>query len=165
MSPRVGRADERRWFVWTACSRRLSREFERSFRTSKSCLWIRARFACASPSIFGQAITHVLSNGIIHNDSDRPRIELDVTVGEERVLLSIADNGPGIPDERKDLVFGREETDQLHYENGFGLIFVKNVVEDGDGESWIEDNEPRGSVFKIALDLEPREPVDRAEGA
>ncbi|AXR78524.1 PAS domain-containing sensor histidine kinase [Natrarchaeobaculum sulfurireducens] len=111
----------------------------------------------------GQAITHVLSNGILHNDSERPRIELGVTVGEERVVLSVADNGPGIPDERKDLVFGREETDQLHHGNGFGLFFVENVVEESDGEIWIEDNEPRGSIFKIALDLEPRAPVDRAE--
>ncbi len=121
---------------------------------------VRVRIA----EYFGQAITHVLSNGVIHNDSDQPRIELDVTVGDGRVLLSIADNGPGIPDARKDLVFGREETDQLHHGNGFGLFFVENVVTESDGEIWIEDNEPTGSVFTIALELESREQAGRADG-
>lgn len=65
---------------------------------------------------------------------------------------------------KKDLVFGREETDQLNHGDGFGLFFVENVVEESDGEIWIEDNEPTGSVFKIALALESRESAGRAEG-
>lgn len=102
----------------------------------------------------GQTITHVLSNAVIHNDNDRPRVDVDAGCREDTVLVSIADNGPGIPRERRDLVFGREERDQLHHGRGFGLFFVKNVVEESGGDIWIEDNEPRGAVFKIELPLE-----------
>ncbi|ARS91593.1 PAS domain-containing sensor histidine kinase [Natrarchaeobaculum aegyptiacum] len=102
----------------------------------------------------GQAITHVLSNAVIHNDAADPRVEVTTRVRGDRVLLSIADNGPGIDDDRKDLVFGREERDQLHHGRGFGLFFVGNVVEKSGGEIWIDDNDPRGAIFRIELPLE-----------
>ncbi|WP_049924960.1 sensor histidine kinase [Halopiger goleimassiliensis] len=99
----------------------------------------------------GQAVTHVLSNAVIHNDTDEPRVAVDARRADGRAIVSIADNGPGIPDDRKDLVFGREERDQLHHGRGFGLFFVANVVEESGGEIWIEDNDPRGAVFNVAL--------------
>jgi len=105
----------------------------------------------------GQALTHVLSNAVIHNDSEDPTVDLEVTTVGDRISLSVADDGPGIPDERKDLVFGREETDQLHHGNGFGLFFVENVITESGGEIRIEDNEPRGTAVEIEL---PRPRVD-----
>lgn len=107
----------------------------------------------SAAEFLGQAITHVLTNAVIHNDTDDPRVEVTTQVRDDRVLLSIADNGPGIEDDRKDLVFGREERDQLHHGRGFGLFFVGNVVEKSGGEIWIEDNDPRGAIFRIDLPL------------
>jgi len=98
-----------------------------------------------------QALRHLLSNAIEHNDSEQPSAELDITTTGDHVLLSITDNGPGIEDEQKERIFGHGEHDQLHHSDGFGLIFVKTVVEESGGEIWIEDNEPTGTTVKLKL--------------
>ena len=98
-----------------------------------------------------RVFTVVLENGIVHNDADEPEVTLIVEDGEEDVLVSVADNGPGIPDGQKDLVFGREELNQLHHGSGLSLFFADNVIQSYNGEIWVEDNDPRGSVFRIRL--------------
>lgn len=109
------------------------------------------RLPIRAAGYMGQALAHVLANGIIHNDADNPRVEVSAQARNGNVVIRVADNGPGISDDQKDLVFGREERNQLHHGKGFGLYFVENVVTESGGEIWIEDNDPRGAVVNIAL--------------
>ncbi len=95
-------------------------------------------------------INNLLSNAIEHNDADEPHVEVSVVEREASVTLEVADNGPGIPDEAKDAIFGWGET--RHSSNGgFGLYFVETMIDSYGGEVEIRDNEPRGSVFSITL--------------
>lgn len=93
----------------------------------------------------------VLENGVVHNDSDVPTLTLSVEDRAEDVIVSIADNGPGVPDSSKQLIFGREEYNQLHHGSGLSLFFADNVIQTYNGEIWVEDNDPTGAVFKIRL--------------
>ena len=93
----------------------------------------------------------ILENGIVHNDSESPVVEIDVTELSNTVVVSIADNGPGVSDGQKDLIFGREEYNQLHHGSGLSLFFADNVVQTYNGEIWVEDNDPRGAIFRVEL--------------
>ncbi|MDY6776007.1 MAG: PAS domain-containing sensor histidine kinase [Halobacteria archaeon] len=100
----------------------------------------------------GQAVSQILDNAVIHNATENPVV--DVTVEEENdsyVTISIDDNGPGIPYEERDLIFGREEKDDLHHGEGMGLFFVDEVVDSLNGEVWVEDSSLGGSSFKLQV--------------
>lgn len=93
----------------------------------------------------------LIENAVLHNDKETPVVEIIVEEWDSEVIVVVSDNGPGIPDENKDMVFGREEKDQLHHGNGISLFFADTVIESYDGDIWVEDNDPVGSRFKIRL--------------
>ena len=69
----------------------------------------------------------------------------------ETVRVTIADNGPGIPDEQKRTVFGKGEKGVDSPGTGIGLYLVETLVDQFGGDVWIEDNDPKGSVFVVEL--------------
>jgi signal transduction histidine kinase len=95
-------------------------------------------------AVFG----NLLSNAVQHNDTDEPRIHVTVRVGRESVVVRIRDNGPGVPDDEKAAVF---EQGYSSSGGGFGLFFVRTMIDHYGGTIHIEDNQPRGSVFVVSL--------------
>jgi len=102
-------------------------------------------------SILSSVFGNVLDNAVFHNDEEAVRIDVDVTVDVETVVVRLADNGPGIPDSRKREVFGRGQKGLESPGSGLGLYLVDNLVETYGGRVWIEDNEPKGTVFCVEL--------------
>lgn len=94
---------------------------------------------------------NLLVNAIQHNNSAEPAVTIEVTAGPNDVVISFADNGPGIPDERKEAVFGKGEKGLESEGTGIGLHLVHSLVAGYDGEVWIEDNQPGGSKFFVEL--------------
>jgi signal transduction histidine kinase len=94
---------------------------------------------------------HILQNAIQHNDREVPEVRVTGTAHDETVVIRIADDGPGIPDERKSDVFGKGETGLESEGSGMGLYLVETLVDRYGGDVWVEDNEPRGAVFVIEL--------------
>jgi signal transduction histidine kinase len=101
--------------------------------------------------LLSSVFCNLLSNAIIYNDSDAPRVVLRAAASDDAVIVRIADNGPGIPDRRKKLVFGEGEQGPDSIGAGVGLYLVKRLVAQYEGRVWIEDNEPSGSVFCVEL--------------
>ncbi|WP_161973191.1 PAS domain-containing sensor histidine kinase [Halostella litorea] len=95
---------------------------------------------------------NLLQNAVIHNDADMPEIEVRVEVDED-VVVRVADNGPSVPDARKDVIFGRGEKGLESPGTGLGLYLARTLVEGYDGEIWVADDQPEGSVFTVALPL------------
>jgi signal transduction histidine kinase len=93
---------------------------------------------------------NLLTNAIEHTDKAAPRITVDVTERAETVAIEVADDGPGVPDEAQDRIFGWGETSSGS-DGGFGLYFVRTMVESYGGTVDVRDNEPEGSVFRITL--------------
>lgn len=98
------------------------------------------------------AIASVLENAVDHNDSPSPVVNIEVDERESLVVLTIRDNGPGIPEGEEDLIFGREEHDQLHHGEGLSLFFADRVIESYGGQIWVERSDDDGAAFKIQLD-------------
>ncbi len=105
------------------------------------------------------AISILLSNLIENGWKYSPKesaLEVTIQKSETKVLISIADQGVGIPDKEKQNIFtkfyriGNEETRRTKG-TGLGLFIVKYIVEEHDGKISVMDNRPKGSVFKVEL--------------
>jgi len=103
--------------------------------------------------LLSAAFRNLLTNAIQHNDTDSPAITVSCTPLDGRVAVHIADDGPGIPDERKESVFESGRTLGDSGGTGFGLSLVETLLEQHGGNVYLSDNEPRGSVFTVVLPL------------
>ena len=99
------------------------------------------------PSMFD----NLLSNAIHHSDKEVPSVTVAVDAGEETVQIRVADNGPGVPDDRKEAIFGKGEKGIESSRTGLGLYLVKTLADKYDGAVWVEDNDPEGAVFVVEL--------------
>lgn len=105
----------------------------------------------AANDLLSSVFHNLLTNAVEHNDRAVPEVTVETTVMDDRVRVYIRDNGPGIPDEHKDRIFGRGETSLDDPGTGIGLYLVETLVEQYGGAVWVEDNEPTGAVFVVEL--------------
>ncbi len=96
---------------------------------------------------------NLLTNAVSHNDKDVAEIAVSARVSDGTARVSIADNGPGIADDHKEDIFQEGEKGLESGSTGVGLYLVKTLVDRYDGDVWVEDNEPTGSVFVVDLPL------------
>ena len=101
--------------------------------------------------LLSSVLRNVLTNAIQHNDSATPSVVVDVTDDGDVVHVTVADNGPGIPDEQKRTVFERGEKRPDSDGTGVGLYLVRTLVDAYSGDVWVEDNDPTGAVVGITL--------------
>ncbi|QCW04244.1 PAS domain S-box protein [Natrinema pallidum] len=110
------------------------------------------------------AVFQVLENAVEHNDRARPSV--DVTVcdrpDKDELTLTVADDGPGIPPEERELLEGDREITQLRHASGLGLWLVNWVVTQAGGRLTFHDNEPRGTVVTLAIPRADAESVRSA---
>lgn len=72
------------------------------------------------------------------------------------VLIRLADQGPGVPDNQKQAIFRRfhqvGHNSRTHRGGvGLGLAICRELVEAHEGAIWVNDVRPQGSVFTVAL--------------
>ncbi len=120
------------------------------------------RYFVLGNELVNEVFTNILQNAIDYDPHDK--IVVDVSIGEFTIeprrywCVSIADNGIGIPDSKKNLVFGRFRSGEENSPaSGLGLSIVRAIVEAHRGLVWVEDKvqgEPsKGSVFRVALPM------------
>lgn len=76
------------------------------------------------------------------------------------VCLSVEDTGKGIEDSDKSHIFapfyqGTDESEQNTTGTGIGLSLVLSIVKLHHGIVWVEDNNPKGAIFRVLI------PIDR----
>ncbi|MFB6134174.1 MAG: sensor histidine kinase [Halanaeroarchaeum sp.] len=109
----------------------------------------------ASTQLLTDAIEHLLINAAEHNDADGPRASVTLDSVEDATLpvrLHIVDDGPGMPATEPVVGDVSAESD-LRHSSGFGLWFVKWVVEETGGEIDVESPEEAGVGTRITLSL------------
>lgn len=107
----------------------------------------------------GGSVSLTLSLG---SGSDFPGISgaAKETGKTSHLFISVADNGPGIPDEQKDAVFERfyrmdsSRTDKSHF--GLGLSIAREIARLHRGQLLLTDTPGGGATFVIALPLGSR---------
>ncbi len=91
-----------------------------------------------------QLFANLLDNAIKFSEPEN-KIQISLKQNSGQTLVTIADNGPGIPEKDKEKVFTRfYRTDASRNTpgNGLGLSLVKAVTDLHNAEIRLEDNEP-----------------------
>jgi signal transduction histidine kinase len=94
---------------------------------------------------------NLFGNAVQHNDEEVPEISVACEETTETVRVRVADNGPGIPDSQKEQIFGKGEKGFDSPGTGIGLYLVHTLTEQFGGDVWVEDHEPKGTVFIVEL--------------
>ncbi len=94
---------------------------------------------------------NLIQNAVVHSRKDAPTVQISTTIDDETLTVAISDNGPGIPDDQKETIFGKGEKGLDSPGTGIGLYLVRTLVDQYGGDVWVEDNEPEGSVFYVEL--------------
>lgn len=105
-------------------------------------------------------IRHVLSNlmrnALIHGRAgERPlRITIGTTLDGGTATISIADDGRGIPEEKRGRIFEYfYRGDSLTPGSGIGLAYCAQVFHRMEQRLWVEQGEPSGAVFRFTVPL------------
>ena len=102
-----------------------------------------------------QVFTNLLSNAIKYLDPSRKgKITIAGKETLAEVIFSIEDNGLGIPESQADRVFQLFRRVGKHSQiegNGFGLFYIRNMVQRFDGDIWFESVEGVGTTFYVSF--------------
>ena len=105
--------------------------------------------------VFGNLISNALS--FIPEDG---QVQITVEKRKHNIVVSVEDNGPGIPDNKLEEIFSRFYTERPHENygghSGLGLSISKQIIDAHDGEIWAENKRDSagkriGAVFKVKL--------------
>ena len=76
-----------------------------------------------------------------------------------RVIVSVADRGPGIPEEEQSRIFDkfyRAEASRHQIPGaGLGLVIAREIIQAHGGEIWVESKPAKGSTFRFSLPSSP----------
>ncbi len=102
---------------------------------------------------FEQVFERLIDNAIKYSGPNEPVIEIWAEETEEGHLISVKDNGPGIPEKFLSDIF--QPFKRLHGREipgaGVGLAFCRKILEAHDGRIWAESDGVNGVTFKIRL--------------
>jgi PAS domain S-box-containing protein len=100
-----------------------------------------------------QLFQNLISNAIKYKSKDSPVIQISAEQKGQDWIVSVCDNGIGIPGEYKEYIFGVFK--RLHGNaqagTGVGLAICKSIVERHGGRIWVESEPGRGSCFKFSI--------------
>jgi signal transduction histidine kinase len=95
-----------------------------------------------------RVFSNLLNNAVEHNESGHPHVTVSVSPSPDSVDVRVADNGSGIPEAERDLLF---ETATGKTDHGIGLTIVARLVERYGGAVELTDTGPEGAVFTVTL--------------
>ncbi len=114
-------------------------------------------------NLFGRALDNLLTNALAVSKSGdavvlraqpAPKAKGDA-IGASQVLLEVIDQGPGIPEDQREMIFEKfksvEREGRRGNQFGLGLTFAKQVVEAHGGRIRVEGVKPHGAAFVIEL--------------
>lgn len=101
--------------------------------------------------LFVDVLRNLLINAVKHTAPDDVTVEITATAIDATVEIVVADDGPGIADDRKDDIFDRGETSTDSTGSGFGLYFVRSIIETYGGSVSVADNDPTGAQFILTV--------------
>lgn len=107
-----------------------------------------------------QVFQNLISNAIKFSPP-ASTVSLQIRLTDTQVVLSVSDQGPGIPPAEIDRMFDPFERTSVRSSageksSGLGLAIAKKIVMEHGGKLWVESEVGKGSAFYVAL---PRENI------
>ncbi|RRN77700.1 sensor histidine kinase, partial [Pseudoxanthomonas sp. SGD-10] len=106
--------------------------------------------------LVSRVIHNLVSNAIKYADEEIPRIEISFKATGDLLQVRVADNGVGIEDRHKLIVFNKFyqiHMPKKHEGTGLGLAICKKIIELHEGKIWVEDVPSGGACFVFTLSL------------
>ncbi len=105
----------------------------------------------ADKTQINRLLTNLIQNAIQSVPENRKaKIEIATTGGEGKVIISVKDNGTGIPESMADKIFTPNFTTKTSG-TGLGLAMCKGIVEKLDGKIWFETKQNEFTCFFVEL--------------
>jgi PAS domain S-box-containing protein len=120
----------------------------------------------ADPAPVGLVISNLMSNAMKYSPSDTP-VDVTVSTADGTAIVSVTDQGEGIPVEEQARIFDRFYQVEGHLTRssggiGLGLYISRRLVETMGGELWVESTPGLGATFSFSLPLSaPTQMSDR----
>lgn len=114
-------------------------------------------FALCDQQALVSITTNLIDNAIKYSGAES-HIKVGVEMNDGSVVLTVLDNGPGIPENERGRIFdrfyraGNEETRNAKG-TGLGLYIVSRLVEEMNGSLTLDVGEPSGCHFKVMFPL------------
>ena len=106
---------------------------------------------------FTNVIVNILDNAIKYSP-EKPIIDIQTENVKDYIIIKIKDQGSGMSKTAQKRIFEkfyREHTGDLHNVkgHGLGLAYVKRIIEDHNGQIFVESEKGKGSTFIIKVPL------------
>lgn len=112
-----------------------------------------------------RAFFNLLLNACEAVDPQGGRIEVLLCEIQNRVEITVADNGHGIPSSVRNTLFEPFVSQGKENGTGLGLTVVQKIVQDHGGEVTVERTSSEGTVFRVMLPRPvPTTPVEHTAG-
>jgi signal transduction histidine kinase len=108
----------------------------------------------ANPAQLRQVFQNLIGNAIRFRKAAVPEIKIAAQKEHGEWIISVSDNGIGIPPEHVKgifVIFHRLHTREEYPGNGIGLAICKRIIERHGGRIWVESEEGVGTTFKFSL--------------
>lgn len=111
---------------------------------------------CVDSEQFKRVLVNLIENAIKFSLNPDTSVKITVSNQANEVLISIADEGIGIPEEMQPLVFdrfyrGKQKGVEHVSGTGLGLSLVKAIVENHKGRIWFESVYGQGTTFYVSI--------------
>lgn len=111
-----------------------------------------------SATRFRIALSHVVANA--EKFAPTGRIRVNVASRDDEAIVTVADEGPGVPDDRRDVIFERfvqadDSTTRTHDGAGLGLYIARRALGAINGRIWLEPSTGAGAIFALAIPAMP----------
>ncbi len=111
-------------------------------------------FININPDRFAQAVLNLVDNAVSFSPRDG-RVTLGVGANSNLVTISVADQGPGVPEDESEKIFNRWYTDRPESEaakhTGLGLAIVQGIATGYDGQVYVTNAPDGGAVFTLSF--------------
>jgi signal transduction histidine kinase len=119
-------------------------------------------WSVTDPGSAAQILRILLDNAIRHSPPGVP-VAVDVAMGEEDLLISVRDQGPGVSADDRERIFERfQRGTGAGQDGGFGLGLAigRELARRVGGDLRLQSTEDRGAHFELALPAAPGEPSE-----
>jgi signal transduction histidine kinase len=113
----------------------------------------------ADPIQLREVLANLVSNAVRYLDKEPGRVEISTHAEERHQVFTVADNGPGIPENIRSRLFEpfvRGASPQGRPAGtGLGLYFVRSIIEQGGGRVWIDSSPGEGTRVHFTVPKGP----------
>lgn len=133
----------------------VHRSVEQARRTYQSATFevqVPGDVAVRADELLEAVFENLLANAVQHNDAETPTVRVTAESDGRTVRVRVVDDGPGIPEDRREEYFEPGAQDESSVGQGLGLYLVRTLVSRYDGAVSVESSGPEGTTMVVELE-------------